>query len=134
MKTPLSSMLLVLVASLFGSFGAACLKSGAERLHFSFGALIRNYYLAAGVGLFIFSSYFFVLGVREGELSVTEVCFAVGCSSLGTFSTRFAELVGVPPSVYRVQAAGATVGIPQCMAKRATRPIRNREASTPERP
>lgn len=72
--------------------------------------------------------------LREGELSVTEVCFAVGCSSLGTFSTRFTELVGVPPSVYRVQAAGATVGIPQCMAKRATRPIRNREASTPEHP
>ena len=72
--------------------------------------------------------------LREGELSVTEVCFTVGCSSLGTFSTRFTELVGVPPSVYRVQAAGATVGIPQCMAKRATRPIRNREASTPERP
>jgi AraC-like DNA-binding protein len=72
--------------------------------------------------------------LREGELSVTEVCFAVGCSSLGTFSTRFTELVGVPPSVYRVQAAGATVGIPQCMAKRATRPIRNREASSSERP
>ena len=72
--------------------------------------------------------------LREGELSVTDVCFAVGCSSLGTFSTRFTELVGVPPSVYRVQAAGATVGIPQCMAKRATRPIRNREASTAEHP
>ena len=74
--------------------------------------------------------------LREGELSVTEVCFAVGCSSLGTFSTRFTELVGVPPSVYRVQAAHATVGIPQCMAKRATRPIRirNREASSPEHP
>ena len=39
------------------------------------------------------------------DLSVTEVCFAVGCSSLGTFGTRFTELVGVPPSVYRRQAA-----------------------------
>ena len=43
--------------------------------------------------------------LRRGDLSVTEVCFAVGCSSLGTFSTRFTELVGVPPSTYRSQAA-----------------------------
>ena len=43
--------------------------------------------------------------LRRGDLSVTEVCFAVGCSSLGTFSTRFTELVGVPPSTYRREAA-----------------------------
>ena len=43
--------------------------------------------------------------LRRGDLSVTEVCFEVGCSSLGTFSTRFTELVGVSPSVYRRQAA-----------------------------
>ena len=43
--------------------------------------------------------------LRRGDLSVTEVCFAVGCSSLGTFSTRFTELVGVPPSAYRREAA-----------------------------
>ena len=43
--------------------------------------------------------------LRRGDLNVTEVCFAVGCSSLGTFSTRFTELVGVPPSVYREQQA-----------------------------
>jgi AraC-like DNA-binding protein len=66
--------------------------------------------------------------LRRGDLSVTEVCFEVGCSSLGTFSTRFTELVGVPPSVYRVQAAQATAGIPSCVAKQVTRPIRNREA------
>jgi AraC-like DNA-binding protein len=66
--------------------------------------------------------------LRRGDLSVTEVCFEVGCSSLGTFSTRFAELVGVPPSVYRRQAAGATAGMPPCVSKQATRPIRNREA------
>jgi transcriptional regulator GlxA family with amidase domain len=66
--------------------------------------------------------------LRRGDLSVTEVCFAVGCSSLGTFSTRFAELVGVPPSVYRDQAADATAGMPSCVAKHVTRPIRNREA------
>ncbi|WP_091375664.1 helix-turn-helix transcriptional regulator [Actinokineospora alba] len=66
--------------------------------------------------------------LRVGELSVTEVCFAVGCSSLGTFSTRFAELVGMPPSVYKREAARATAGLPSCVAKQVTRPIRNREA------
>ena len=66
--------------------------------------------------------------LRRGDLSVTEVCFAVGCSSLGTFSSRFTELVGVPPSVYRRQGAGATEGMPSCVARQVTRPIRNREA------
>ena len=75
--------------------------------------------------------------LRRGDLSVTDVCFAVGCSSLGTFSTRFTELVGVPPSVYRREAADAgtntVAGIPTCVAKQVTRPIRttpirNREA------
>ena len=70
--------------------------------------------------------------LQRGDLSVTEVCFAVGCSSLGTFSTRFAELVGVPPSVYRTQVAEAAAGIPPCVAKKVTRPVRNREARTPE--
>ncbi|MCV7287386.1 helix-turn-helix transcriptional regulator [Mycolicibacterium wolinskyi] len=67
--------------------------------------------------------------LRRGDMSVTEVCFAVGCSSLGTFSTRFTELVGVPPSVYRRDATDVTAGIPSCLAKQVTRPIRNREAS-----
>jgi AraC-like DNA-binding protein len=67
--------------------------------------------------------------LRLGDMSVTEVCFAVGCSSLGTFSTRFTELVGVPPSVYRKDSGGTVVGIPSCVAKQVTRPIRNREAS-----
>ncbi|GAA2329191.1 helix-turn-helix transcriptional regulator [Streptomyces cuspidosporus] len=66
--------------------------------------------------------------LRRGDLSVTEVCFAVGCQSLGTFSTRFTELVGVPPSVYRREAARATAGMPPCVAKQVTRPVRNREA------
>ena len=48
--------------------------------------------------------------LRRGDMSVTEVCFAVGCSSLGTFSTRFTELVGMPPSAYREQTAGVTRG------------------------
>jgi AraC-like DNA-binding protein len=72
--------------------------------------------------------------LRRGDLNVTEVCFAVGCSSLGTFSTRFTELVGVPPSVYRRQAAGETAGMPPCVAKQVTRPIRNREAMASSRP
>jgi len=70
--------------------------------------------------------------LRRGDLSVTEVCFAVGCSSLGTFSTRFTELVGVPPSIYRDQAACVQAGLPPCVAKQVTRPIRNREAPVAE--
>ena len=69
--------------------------------------------------------------LRRGDLSVTEVCFAVGCSSLGTFSTRFTELVGVPPSTYRREAGDAAAGMPSCVSKQVTRPIRNREASGP---
>ena len=65
--------------------------------------------------------------LRRGDLSVTEVCFEIGCSSLGTFSTRFTELVGVPPSVYRRQSVCATAGMPSCVAKQVTRPVRNRE-------
>ncbi len=69
--------------------------------------------------------------LRLGEMSVTDVCFAVGFSSLGTFSSRFSELVGMPPSEYR-QLAVTTEGIPPCVAKQVTRPVRNREA--PPRP
>ncbi|SEG75518.1 AraC-type DNA-binding protein [Saccharopolyspora kobensis] len=71
--------------------------------------------------------------LRRGDLSVTDVCFEVGCSSLGTFSTRFAELVGMSPSRYRREAAAATEGMPSCVAKQVTRPIRNREARSSER-
>ncbi|MEO8998922.1 MAG: helix-turn-helix domain-containing protein [Rhodanobacter sp.] len=70
--------------------------------------------------------------LRCGDLSVTEICFAVGCASLGTFSTRFTELVGVPPSVYRREAARATAGMPSCVARQVTRLIRNREAPATE--
>ena len=66
--------------------------------------------------------------LRRGDLSVTEVCFAVGCASLGTFSTRFTELVGMPPSVYRERTAGVTEGMPSCVEKQVTKPIRNGEA------
>ena len=70
--------------------------------------------------------------LRRGDLSVTEVCFEVGCSSLGTFSTRFTELVGMPPSAYRRHKAGATAGMPSCVAKQVTKPVRNREARATE--
>jgi transcriptional regulator GlxA family with amidase domain len=65
--------------------------------------------------------------LRRGDLSVTEVCFAVGCQSLGTFSTRFTELVGMPPSAYRREVA-RTTGV----VKQVTRPVRNREAPLTE--
>ncbi len=64
--------------------------------------------------------------LRRGDLSVTEICFAVGFSSLGTFSTRFTELVGVPPSVYRENPDTAPAGMPRCMVKQVSRPIRSR--------
>ena len=65
--------------------------------------------------------------LRRGDLSVTEVCFEVGCQSLGTFSTRFTELVGVSPSAYR-RAAEPEEEMPSCEVKKVTRPVRNREA------
>ncbi len=71
--------------------------------------------------------------LRRGDLGVTEVCFAVGCSSLGTFSTRFTELVGVAPSVYRRDAAGEMAGVPPCVAKQVTKPVRNQEARSASR-
>jgi len=69
--------------------------------------------------------------LRRGDLSVTDVCFAVGCSSLGTFSTRFSELVGMSPSSYRRLATEDGAGIPGCVVKQVMRPIRNREAAPP---
>jgi len=108
----------------------------ARGAHMSAGHLSREFRLAYGE-----SPYGYLMRrrieramalLRRGDLSVTEVCFAVGCSSLGTFSTRFTELVGVPPSIYRRDAARATAGMPPCVAKQVTRPIRNREASLTE--
>ena len=66
--------------------------------------------------------------LRRGDVSVTDACFAVGSSSLGTFSTRFTELVGVPPSVYKRDHSAAAEGIPACLARQVMRPVRNREA------
>src|SRR6478609_7592104 len=65
--------------------------------------------------------------LRRGDLSVTDVCFEVGCQSLGTFSTRFKELVGVSPSAYR-ESAYEMNGVPPCVVKVVSRPVRNQEA------
>ncbi|MFI6759537.1 helix-turn-helix domain-containing protein [Micromonospora sp. NPDC050417] len=66
--------------------------------------------------------------LRRGDLSVTEVCMAVGCSSLGSFSSRFTELVGETPSAYRARNHGAAASIPACFVKIATRPVRDGKA------
>jgi transcriptional regulator GlxA family with amidase domain len=66
--------------------------------------------------------------LRRGDLSVTEVCFAVGCTSPGSFSSRFTELVGESPSAYRARDHTAGAAIPACVAKLRTRPVRNGEA------
>lgn len=124
----------------------------ARGVHMSAGHLSRQFRLAYGE-----SPYGYLMTrrieramalLRRGDLSVTEVCFAVGCSSLGTFSTRFTELVGMPPSAYRRRAAdtagtastapgpaagavpgtaaGMPVGMPSCLEKQVTRPLRTR--------
>ncbi|OOL33181.1 AraC family transcriptional regulator [Rhodococcus rhodochrous] len=123
----------------------------ARGVHMSAGHLSRQFRAAYGE-----SPYAYLMTrrieramalLRRGDLSVTEVCFAVGCASLGTFSTRFTELVGMPPGVFRRRAAdvGAdhddaagtagdagsavmTGGMPACVAKQVARPVRNREA------
>jgi AraC-like DNA-binding protein len=110
----------------------------ARGVNMSSGHLSRQFKLAYGESPY---SYLMTRRIeramamlRIGDLSVTDICYAVGCSSLGTFSTRFTELVGVPPSVYREQEeARSTEGIPACLAKQVTRPIRNREAPPTER-
>ena len=108
----------------------------ARDVNMSAGHLSRQFRLAYGESPY---SYLMTRRIeramallRRGDLSVTEVCFAVGCSSLGTFSTRFSELVGVSPSTYRRQAVDAAAGMPPCVAKQVTRPIRNREARVSE--
>lgn len=62
--------------------------------------------------------------LRRGDMSVTEVCMAVGCTSLGSFSARFTELVGETPTAYRARDHRALAGVPGCVAKDITRPSR----------
>lgn len=103
----------------------------ARGVHMSAGHLSRQFKMAYGESPY---SYLMTRRIeramallRRGDLSVTEVCLEVGCSSLGTFSTRFTELVGVPPSVYRERAVDVS-GIPNFQVKHVTRPVRNQEA------
>ena len=77
-KTPFSSMLLVLLASIIGSVGAIFLKAGAARLHRQLSTLLLNWRLMVGVGIFLVSSYFFVLAVRQGELTVLYPLVSLG--------------------------------------------------------
>jgi len=72
--------------------------------------------------------------LRQGDLTVTDVCIAVGCTSLGSFSSRFTELVGESPSAYRARSHDAAAVIPACVAKIYTRPVRNGEAPAAPRP
>jgi len=107
----------------------------ARGAHMSSGHLSRRFREAYGE-----SPYSYVMTrrieramalLRNSDLSVTEICFAVGAQSLGTFSTRFKELVGVSPSEYRRRSFGELDGVAPCIVKRFTRPVRNREASGP---
>ncbi|MEY9849916.1 AraC-like DNA-binding protein [Streptacidiphilus sp. BW17] len=139
----------------------------AQGVHMSAGHLSRQFRAAYGEAPY---AYLMTRRIeraaallRRGDLSVTEVCFEVGCASLGTFTTRFTELVGMSPGVFRRRAAEAEAeaadatgpaagsvdaagqggevgpvirveGMPACVAKQVTRPVRNREAPAPGRP
>jgi len=104
----------------------------ARDVHMSSGHLSRSFRAAYGESPY---SYLMTRRIeramalfRRGDLNVTEVCFTVGFSSLGTFSTRFSELVGMSPSAYRRLAEDHDVELPSCVTKAVTRPVRNREA------
>ena len=108
----------------------------ARGVHMSGGHLSREFRSAYGESPY---SYLMTRRIeramallRRGDMNVTDVCFEVGCSSLGTFSTRFTELVGMSPSTYRGLDAHTGAGIPACVSKQVTRPIRNREAPVRE--
>ncbi|CAM3801320.1 transcriptional regulator [Isoptericola cucumis] len=109
----------------------------ARGVHMSAGHLSRQFKQAFGESPY---SYLMTRRIeramtllRRGDLSVTDVCFAVGSSSLGTFSTRFTELVGMSPSEYARRARTSGAGeLPSCVTKQVTRPIRNREAPAVE--
>lgn len=104
----------------------------ARGVNMSAGHLSRQFRLAYGESPYAYLSTRRIERamslLRGGDTSVTEACFAVGFGSLGTFSTRFTELVGMPPSEYRRRAQGDLAGPPTLVAKHVTRPVRNREA------
>ena len=104
----------------------------ARAAHMSAGHLSREFRRAYGESPY---SYLMTRRIeramvllRRGDLSVTEVCFLVGCRSLGTFSTRFKELVGISPRAYAALEHHPAGDLPPCIAKRVGRPVRNREA------
>jgi transcriptional regulator GlxA family with amidase domain len=108
-------------------------ESLARSVHLSAGHLSRQFVRAYGETPY---SYLMTRRIeramtllRTTESSVSEICIAVGCQSLGTFSTRFRELVGVSPREYRERGAPFRPGMLPCIAKRLTRPVRNREDS-----
>ncbi|WP_084534992.1 helix-turn-helix transcriptional regulator [Nocardia yamanashiensis] len=110
----------------------------ARDVHMSAGHLSRQFKAAYGESPY---SYLMTRRIeramallRRGDVSVTEACFQVGCSSLGTFSTRFTELVGMSPSAYKKEMEDAPEGMPSLVEKLVTRPIRNREAPGPRGP
>ncbi|WP_319020642.1 helix-turn-helix transcriptional regulator [Brevibacterium aurantiacum] len=103
----------------------------AAGVHMSSGHLSRGFKAAYGE-----SPYSYLMTrriersmalIRRGDLSITDICFAVGFSSLGTFSTRFSELVGVSPSRYRSGVVEGDHDLPTIIVKNVLRPVRNRE-------
>lgn len=106
----------------------------ARGVHISAGHLSREFRAAYGESPY---SYLMTRRIeramtllRRGTLSVTDVCFAVGYGSLGTFSTRFSELVGMSPRAYRRAAESGIDELPSCVVARALKPVRNQEVST----
>jgi methylphosphotriester-DNA--protein-cysteine methyltransferase len=112
------------------------LQALARGAHMSAGNFSRQLRLAHGASAYAYLMTWRIARamalLRPCDVSVTEVSFAVGCASVGTFSTRFTELVGMPPSTYRRHSARATARMPSCVAKQVTRSIMNREARVTE--
>ncbi|WP_309130276.1 helix-turn-helix transcriptional regulator [Brevibacterium sp.] len=103
----------------------------AAGVHISAGHLSRQFRAAYGE-----SPYSYLMTrrieramalIRRGDLSITDICFQVGFSSLGTFSTRFSELVGMSPRAYRDALVGGEHDLPTFIVKNVVRPVRNRE-------
>jgi drug/metabolite transporter (DMT)-like permease len=78
MKTPFSSVVLVLFASFLGSFGAVFLKMGAERMGGHILKLVTNYWLATGILVYLFSSVFYMMGVAQGQVTVLYPMVSLG--------------------------------------------------------
>lgn len=66
------------------------------------------------------------MALLRAGMSVTDACMTVGCTSLGSFSSRFTELVGMTPTAYRAGDHSAVLALPACLAKAHTRPVRDR--------